>query len=103
MSERRTSVVLQRPKHRIGIDLVAGRCEETAAIVAAKVVTKRTDHAGRPENAAGVKHGVGKLRYRAVVVDAAPARGSNGRVIAKRAVKHVHRRAAGRSTPGVNA
>src|SRR4029077_4251431 len=97
------TVVLKRAKHRIGIDLVAGRCEKTAAIIAGKVVTERGDHAGSIENGARVKHGVGKLRYRAVVVDAAPARRSNGRVIAKRAVEHVHRSAAGRSTTGVNA
>ena len=96
------TVVLKRAKHRIGIDLVAGRCEKTAAIIAGEVVTERADHAGSIENGARVKHGVGKLRYRAVVVDAGPARGS-GRVTAKRAVEHVHRRAAGRSTTGVNA
>src|SRR5438445_8841473 len=102
MSERRTSVVLQRPKHRIGIDLVAGRCEETAAIVAAQVVTKRTDHAGRPENAASVKHGVGKLRYRTGVVDAAAAARRTGRVATKRGVEHVQPRAVESITTGVD-
>src|SRR6476660_2669421 len=103
MSERRTSVVLQRPKHRISIDLVAGSCKETAAIVAAKVVTKRTDHAGRPENAASVKHGVGKLRYRTGVVDAAAASRRTGRVAAKRGVEHVQPRAVeGITTTGVD-
>ncbi len=102
VSERRTSVVLQRPKHRIGIDLVAGRCKETAAIVAAKVVTKRTDHAGRPENAASVKHGVGKLRYRTGIVDAASAARQSGRVAAKRGVEHVQPRAVESITTGVD-
>src|SRR6266550_3749085 len=102
MSERRTAVVLQRPKHRIGIDLVAGRCEETAAIVAAQVVTQRTDHAGRPENAASVKHGVGKLRYRTGVVDAAAAARRTGRVAVKRGVEHVQPRAVESITTGVD-
>jgi len=102
VSERRASIVLQRPKHRIGIDLVAGRCEETAAIVAAKVVTKRTDHAGRPENAASAKHRVGKLRNRTGVVDAAAAARRTGQVAAKRGVEHVKPRNVENITTGVD-
>ena len=46
MSKGRTAVVLQWAKHRIGVDLVTGRGQITAAIVAAQVVTMRGDRAG---------------------------------------------------------
>jgi hypothetical protein len=38
--EGRAAVVLQRSKHRIGIDLIAGRREKTAAIIAGEVITE---------------------------------------------------------------
>ena len=38
--EGRATVVLQRTEHRIGVDLIAGSDQETAAIIAAKVVAK---------------------------------------------------------------
>ena len=45
MSERGSSIVLERSKHRIGVDLVARAVQETAAIVTADVVAVRGDHA----------------------------------------------------------
>ena len=45
MSESRSSIILKRPKQRIGIDLVVGAVQETAAIVATDVVAVRGDHA----------------------------------------------------------
>jgi hypothetical protein len=38
MSESGSSIILERSKHRIGIDLVAGAVQETAAIVTTDVV-----------------------------------------------------------------
>ena len=43
MGECGTSVILQWAKHRSGIDLVANRSQETAAVVAAEVVPDRID------------------------------------------------------------
>ena len=50
MSECRAAVVLQRPKHRIGIDLVAGAVQVTPAVVAADIVAVRGDCAEIGEN-----------------------------------------------------
>lgn len=41
MGEGRTSVILQRAKHRIGVDVVTGSDQKTAAIIAAQVVAER--------------------------------------------------------------
>jgi hypothetical protein len=40
----RTTVILQRPKHRIDIDLIAWTIQITGAIVAADVITLRRDN-----------------------------------------------------------
>ena len=69
MGECETSVVLQRPKHRSGIDLVAGRSEETAAVVAAEIVTERSNRAAAIGDAAGVKNGATELQSRGEVGD----------------------------------
>ena len=38
MSESGSSIILERSKHRIGIDLVAGAVQKTAAIIATDIV-----------------------------------------------------------------
>jgi len=43
MSESGSSIILERSKHRIGIDLVAGAVQETASIIAADVIAARCD------------------------------------------------------------
>ena len=45
MGEGRAAVVLERAEHWIGVDLVAGRIQETAAIIAAEIVAVRDDRA----------------------------------------------------------
>jgi len=40
------AITLQRAKHRIGVDLVAGAGQETAGIVAAHVIAERCDGGG---------------------------------------------------------
>src|SRR5262245_52163021 len=47
VGERWATVVLERAKHRIGSELVAGRRQKPTAIVAAEVVTVRGDRATR--------------------------------------------------------
>ena len=46
MGECWSTVVLQRTKHRIGVELVAGAGQETAGIVAAHVIAERCDSSG---------------------------------------------------------
>ena len=71
--ERRATVILQRTKQRIGIDLIARAVQVTAAIVAADIVPMRRDHAAVVENVfarcTGIENGVGDLNN-AVGVDA---------------------------------
>ena len=50
MRECRTAVVLQRAKHRIGVDLIAGAIQITASIIAANIVAVRGDCAEIIEN-----------------------------------------------------
>jgi hypothetical protein len=45
VSERWSTIVLQGAQHRIGIDLVAGAVQKTAAIIAADIVSVRGDRA----------------------------------------------------------
>jgi hypothetical protein len=45
MSESGSSIILERSKHRIGVDLVAGAIQKTAAIVATDIVAVRGDSA----------------------------------------------------------
>ena len=71
MGECDPSVVLQWAKQRIGIDLVASRSEETSAVVAAKIVTERSNRAAAVGDAAGVKNGATELHRRGEVGDPA--------------------------------
>ena len=41
MREGRAAIILQRPEHRIGIDLVPRTRQRPAAVIVAKVVTQR--------------------------------------------------------------
>ena len=50
MRERRTAVVLQRAKQRIGIDLIARACQVTAAVIATDVVSMRREGTAVVEN-----------------------------------------------------
>jgi hypothetical protein len=43
VSQRWSPIILQRAKHRIGIDLVSGAVQETAAIITANVIAMRSD------------------------------------------------------------
>lgn len=45
MRQRWATVILQRTKQRIGIDLIAWASQITAAVIAAEVVSKRRDGA----------------------------------------------------------
>ena len=58
-------VILQRAKQRIGVDLIARAIQITAAIIAAKVVSKRRDRATLIEDVfarhAGIQDCVGDL------------------------------------------
>ena len=45
MSECGSSIVLKWPKHRIGVDLIAGTVQETAAVIATDIVAMRSDAA----------------------------------------------------------
>src|SRR6516162_6878841 len=69
MGECGTSVVLQWAKHRTGIDLVASRSEETAAVVAAEIVPKRVGRAGFVVDPAGVEDRAAELQCREDVDD----------------------------------
>ena len=53
MSECRATVVLQRAKHRIGIDLIAGASETTGAIVITDIVALRGNRAAVKDISAG--------------------------------------------------
>src|SRR6516225_3000275 len=93
MGECGTSVVLQWAKHRSGIDLVASRSEETTAIVAAEIVTERSNRAAVIGDAAGVKDNATELQSPGHVGD--PAAGPlKCRVIAECAIEDLQRRAA---------
>ena len=50
MREGRAAVILQRPEQWIGVDLIAGASQITAAVVAAHVVAERGNRAGVIEN-----------------------------------------------------
>ncbi len=43
MSECRSAVILQWPKHRVDVDLIAGAIQITSAIVTADVIAVRHD------------------------------------------------------------
>ena len=43
MSERWPAIVLQRPEHRIGVNLVGRVGQKPSVVVAAEVVTERGD------------------------------------------------------------
>src|SRR5437762_1473289 len=45
MGEGWTAIVLERAEHGIGVDLVAGRSQEAAAVIAAEIVAARGDRA----------------------------------------------------------
>lgn len=74
MCECRATVVLQRAKQRVGIDLIARAIQITAAVVTAHIVAAGGNRAaivedvrpGRPS----VKHGVSN-RYRRLVIETA--------------------------------
>ena len=69
------TVVLQRTKQRIGIDLIAWADQITAAIIAAEIVSMRCDRAAVVENVlslgAGLEDRVRDLNYPTVVCAAA--------------------------------
>ena len=48
--KRRSTVILQRTEQRIGIDLIAWAIQITAAIIAAKIVSMRSDGAAAVED-----------------------------------------------------
>src|SRR5712691_5061061 len=81
VGESWAAVVLQRAEQRIGVDLVCGIGQKAAAIIAAQVVAKRGDSAGKVGEvlfgSAGVQDRVADLRHcsaeRAFVVDTATA------------------------------
>jgi predicted alpha/beta hydrolase family esterase len=64
--ERWTTVVLQRAKQRIGIDLIARAIQITAAIIAAEIVSIRVDGAAAVEDVfarcAGIQDCVGEFK-----------------------------------------
>ena len=56
------AIVLQGAQHRVGIDLVAGAGQETAAIIITKIVTERSNRTVQNKNApAGTQDGISKL------------------------------------------
>src|SRR6476620_9598840 len=64
MSECRPTVVLQRAKHRIGIDLIAGAIQITAAVIAADIIAVRGHRAKAAKDVvrlATVQDGVSNL------------------------------------------
>jgi hypothetical protein len=64
MCESGSSIVLKRPKHWIGIDLVARAVQETATIVATDIVAVRGNRAsvvGNVSTKARFQHGIPDL------------------------------------------
>ena len=80
MREGRPAVILEWAKHRICVDLIPGRRQETAAVITAQVVAKRADRAAVVEEcspgSAGIQHGLADLCCASrPVVDSAALRG----------------------------
>ena len=75
MRKRWTTVVLQRTKQRIGIDLIARAIQITAAVIAAEIVSLRGDGAAAVEDVctqcAGIQDCIGDLND-ALVINAPP-------------------------------
>ena len=46
MREGRAAVSLQRTEHWISVDLIAGACQKSAAVIAAHIVAMRCDCTG---------------------------------------------------------
>jgi len=98
MRKYRTTIVLQRTKQRIGIDLIAGTSQVTAAIIAAQIVAMRGNRAAVIEDVsartARVQDGIAEFQRGAAaavtVVNAAAA--DAGRVAAKGAIAYGHPR-----------
>ena len=95
MRERRTAVVLQRAKQRIGIDLIAWAIQVTAAVIAADIISARRNctvivedvltRCARIENCIpGSEHPATELHQ---VVNATT---SSCRVAADRAITNLH-------------
>ena len=72
MREGRAAVVLERAEHWLGVDLVAGRGEEAAAVVIDEIVAVRGDGARDIRNAgagcADLEGSIPNLHCRAVVI-----------------------------------
>ena len=77
MGEGRAAVVLERAEHGIGVDLIASRSQETAAIIAAQVVTERGNGASIVKDvrarSAGFQDCIPDFEYRTAAVDDAAA------------------------------
>ncbi len=87
MREGRAAVVLQRTEHWIGVDLIAGAGQHTAAVVAGKVVTKRGERANAFDGSTGsasIQDRISHLHRSSAVVPDSTAR--RGRVAIKRAI-----------------
>ena len=63
-----TAVILQWAKHRIGIDLVARRCQNTAAIIVAEVVAERGERTARVDDVCSPKSPVSRMVFPIVTV-----------------------------------
>ena len=50
MRERWSTVIAQRTKQRVGVDLIARTSQKAAAVITADVVTVRCDHAAVVED-----------------------------------------------------
>ena len=79
MRECWAAIVLQRAKHRIGVDLIARTSQDTAAVVAAQIIAMGRDSTGQIKNIfagrAGLEDGVSDLYAPVYVRDAASAKG----------------------------
>ncbi len=95
MRERRTAVILQRTKQRIGIDLIAGTNQKTAAVIAADVVSIGRNRAAVVNDVfsrdAGVEDRISSFKcpteLPSQIVDATAG---GGRVPAERAVSYLY-------------
>src|SRR5439155_579119 len=65
MRRRLAAVQLQRAEHRVGVGLVRGLIQETAAAVAAEVVAERSGCAADDDNVVAVQDGAADLHDRA--------------------------------------
>ena len=61
MSQCWSAVILEWAEQGIGVDLVAGAGQETAAIVTTKIVTVRSNRTAQDKNVTVVQDGIAKL------------------------------------------